>query len=178
MPIYDKGEYYLRISPPSGWSFEPSQVELNFDGKTDICSQGKDVNFVFKGFGITGKVSLAGRSGAKGVNVQLRSEDGSDIRRTTSDVNGIFSFTPIIPGKYIVSASHARWHFSKAEHTVVVESGNTELPANSLVVGGFDVVVKGFGAVNAGQMTAGFGVAIFRKKGVRFNFCFYFIFLL
>jgi hypothetical protein len=35
------------VSPPPGWSFEPNSVELNFDGKTDICSLGEDVNFVF-----------------------------------------------------------------------------------------------------------------------------------
>ena len=26
------------------------------DGKYDMCSQGKDINFTFKGFGIAGKV--------------------------------------------------------------------------------------------------------------------------
>jgi hypothetical protein len=30
---------------------------LNVDGRTDQCSQGKDINFVFKGFAITGRVS-------------------------------------------------------------------------------------------------------------------------
>lgn len=38
----------LKISPPPGWSFEPEQISVSFDGKTDVCSQGKDVNFVFK----------------------------------------------------------------------------------------------------------------------------------
>ncbi|XP_055379497.1 BOS complex subunit NOMO1 [Condylostylus longicornis] len=141
LPVYDKGEYLLEISPPPGWSFEPERVVLNFDGKNDICSQGKDVNFVFKGFGITGKVAIYGQSigGARDVNVELRSEDGSDVRKTKTDLNGVFSFTPIIPGKYIVKASHNSWYFSKSEHTVVVKSGNTELPENSLIVSGFNV---------------------------------------
>jgi hypothetical protein len=47
----------LQIEPPAGWSFEPKEVILNVDGTTDYCSQGKDINFVFKGFAITGKVS-------------------------------------------------------------------------------------------------------------------------
>jgi hypothetical protein len=47
----------LQIEPPAGWSFEPKEVILNVDGVTDYCSQGKDINFVFKGFAITGKVS-------------------------------------------------------------------------------------------------------------------------
>ena len=165
MPIYDKGEYVLRVSPPPGWSFEPEEFLLNFDGVNDVCSQGKDVNFAFKGFGITGKVALAGTTtaGAQGVTVELRAEDGSDVRQTVTDINGIFSFSPVIPKKYIVRATHKSWHFSKSEHTVVVISGNTELPANSLVVSGFDVSGR---FDTSGQETEGIGVAIFRKKGV------------
>jgi hypothetical protein len=47
----------FQIEPPAGWSFEPKEVILNVDGTTDLCSQGKDINFIFKGFSITGKVS-------------------------------------------------------------------------------------------------------------------------
>ncbi|KAH8331796.1 hypothetical protein KR074_012191 [Drosophila pseudoananassae] len=161
LPIYDKGDYLLSISPPPGWSFEPEQVELNFDGKTDVCSQGRDVNFVFKGFGITGQVALATGGGARDVDVELRSEQG-EVRRTKTDGTGIFSFTPIIPGKYVVKASHAKWHFSKAEHNVVVVSGNTELPANSLVVSGFDVVGR---FDTSSQLPGNLGVALYKKKG-------------
>ncbi|EDW47202.1 nodal modulator 3 [Drosophila sechellia] len=161
LPIYDKGDYLLSISPPPGWSFEPEQVELNFDGKTDVCSQGRDVNFVFKGFGITGQVALAAGGGARGVDVELRSEQG-EVRRTKSDANGVFSFTPIIPGNYVVKALHAKWHFSKAEHKVVVVSGNTELPANSLVVSGFDVVGR---FDSSSPLPGNLGVALYKKKG-------------
>jgi hypothetical protein len=45
------------VDPPRGWSFEPTEVALNVDGVTDDCSQGNDINFIFKGFGITGRVS-------------------------------------------------------------------------------------------------------------------------
>ncbi|XP_037715151.1 nodal modulator 3 [Drosophila subpulchrella] len=161
LPIYDKGDYLLSISPPPGWSFDPEQVELNFDGKTDVCSQGRDVNFVFKGFGITGQVALATGGGARDVDVELHSEQG-EVRRTKSDASGVFSFTPIIPGKYVVKASHSRWHFSKAEHNVVVVSGNTELPANSLVVSGFDVVGR---FDSSAQLPGNLGVALYKKKG-------------
>ncbi|EDW08984.1 nodal modulator 3 [Drosophila mojavensis] len=161
LPIYDKGEYLLSIAPPPGWSFEPEHVELNFDGKNDVCSQGKDVNFVFKGFGITGKVVLATGSGARDVDVELKSEQG-DIRRTKTDINGVFFFTPIIPGKYVVRASHARWHFAKAEHNVVVVSGNTELPANSLVVSGFDINGR---FDTSSQLPSNLAVVLYKKKG-------------
>lgn len=46
----------VQVDPPRGWSFEPTEVLLNVDGSTDACSQGQDINFSFKGFGITGKV--------------------------------------------------------------------------------------------------------------------------
>ncbi|XP_030379787.1 nodal modulator 3 [Scaptodrosophila lebanonensis] len=160
LPIYDKGEYLLSISPPPGWSFEPKQVPLTFDGKTDVC-QGKDVNFVFKGFGITGKVALSGGSGARDVDVELKSEKG-ELWRTKSDINGVFSFTPIIPGNYVLRASHANWHFSKAEHNVVVKSGNTELPNDALVVSGFDVNGH-FDA--SSQLPGNIGVVLYRRKG-------------
>ncbi|XP_073846910.1 BOS complex subunit NOMO1 [Musca autumnalis] len=160
LPIYDKGEYLLKISPPPGWSFEPEEVKLNFDGQTDVCSLGKDVNFVFKGFGITGKVAL-GSSGAKDVKVELKSEDGKDTRHTITDAKGIFSFTPIIPGKYVVKASHPKWYFEKSEHTVIVEGGNTVLAENSLVVSGFDVTGR---FDTFGQLGAGVGIALFKSK--------------
>ncbi|ALC41537.1 CG1371 [Drosophila busckii] len=161
LPIYDKGEYMLSISPPPGWSFEPEHVELNFDGKNDVCSQGKDVNFVFKGFGITGKVVLATGSGARDVDVELKSEQG-EIRRTKTDINGVFFFTPIIPGNYVVRATHAAWHFAKAEHKVQVVSGNTELPPNSLVVSGFNIN----GRLDASaQQLPNIALALYKKRG-------------
>lgn len=108
LPVYDKGEYVLKISPPPGWSFEPEQFDINFDGKNDICSQGKDVNFVFKGFGITGKIN--GISGnVKDVVVELRSSSGTDVRKTVSDINGVFYFTPVIPGQYTIKVQRNKY---------------------------------------------------------------------
>lgn len=108
LPVYDKGEYVLKISPPPGWSFEPEQFEINFDGKNDICSQGKDVNFVFKGFGITGKIN--GISGnVKDVIVELRSSSGTDVRKTVSDINGVFYFTPVIPDQYTIKVQRNKY---------------------------------------------------------------------
>lgn len=162
LPIYDKGEYILKVSGQGGWSFEPETIAISFNGETDVCSQGKDVNFAFKGFGITGKVALAGQiGGAKGVDVNLLSESGEPIRATTTDINGIYSFTPIIPGKYKIKASHGSWHFAKSEYNVVVSGGNTELPENSLVVAGFDVT--GVFQTN-GQALSKIGLALFKEK--------------
>lgn len=102
-----KGKYTLRVSSPRGWSFEPEKYDINHDGKTDFCSLGKDFNFMFKGFGITGKI--AGVIGdASGVSVQFRSSDGKDIRNTVSDAKGDFYFTPIVPGEYAMEVKREK----------------------------------------------------------------------
>lgn len=58
IPVYERGEYILKLLPPSGWSFEPTQIELNIDGETDPCTLNHDLNFLFKGFGLAGRVCL------------------------------------------------------------------------------------------------------------------------
>lgn len=75
------------------------------DGKNDLCAKGTDIDFSFKGFGITGRVeSQFSDSGPSGVTVELKSGDG--IRKTTTTQGGNFFFTPVYPGKYVVSISH------------------------------------------------------------------------
>lgn len=142
LPIYDKGLYTIRVASPAGYSFEPEEISLNFDGVNDICSQKKDVNFMFKGFGITGKVSIFNEpsDGAKGVTISLFNQKNQVISKTTSDEAGVFTFSPIVPGSYRVVASHNTWHFSKAEHSVSVTTGNTKLPDASLQVSGFNLI--------------------------------------
>ena len=110
LPVYDKGEYILKLEPPRGWSFEPSQVELTIDdSEKDLCSQGKDINFVFKGFGITGKVLSSSKviAGPKGVSVSLYDEyNKTHLATTITSEGGAFSFTPVQPGKYVLLATH------------------------------------------------------------------------
>lgn len=139
LPIYDKGSYVLKVLPPPGWSFEPDSVEINFDGETDPCSLEQDVNFVFKGFGITGRVELLGqKSGAAGLNVELL-QGGSVVKTVKTNSNGVFSFSPLQPGEYKVRAVHPTWYLGKSEATVKVTTGNTELPAGSFQVTGFNI---------------------------------------
>lgn len=47
---------YLQLQPPPGWSFTPTEISISVDGVTDFCSKGTDINFIFNGFGIAGKV--------------------------------------------------------------------------------------------------------------------------
>ncbi|XP_058830145.1 BOS complex subunit NOMO1 [Topomyia yanbarensis] len=163
IPLYDKGQYVLKVIPPPGWSFEPEQVAIKFDGTTDICSQGKDVNFLFKGFGITGMVEIYRHSvGAKGVQVELRSESNTKIGQTITDSNGIFSFTPIKSGKYVIRVKHDKWYFVQPEYGVTVTTGNTEIPPKSLVVAGFQVDGS---VVSDGQPFGNVGFLLYAEKG-------------
>lgn len=97
------------MEPLPGWSFTPTKVNLVVDGKTDLCSQSKDINFSFKGFGITGKVESFGTDseGPEGVKVELHTHN--EVRSTTTTTGGLFFFTPVYPGNYNVVISHPKY---------------------------------------------------------------------
>ncbi|KAG7311069.1 hypothetical protein JYU34_003929 [Plutella xylostella] len=166
LPLYEKGEYVLKVHPPAGWSFEPSQVELLVDGEIDRCSSGQDINFTFNGFGITGKVITAGQSeGPSGVSVQLVNDKG-DKRETVTAAGGEFHFTPVIPGKYTVKASHPKWKLEPSQTVVQVKEGNTVLAAGALAVKGYDVA----GSVSShGNPLAGLHVLLYSKENPKFR---------
>lgn len=111
LPVYSKGEYIIKLEPPRGWSFEPLEVAVQVDDlSTNLCSQEKDVNFIFKGFGITGKVVAAvsdKKSVPKGISVSLFDHKNKTLLGSTVTSNGgTFSFTPIQPGEYVLVAGH------------------------------------------------------------------------
>lgn len=167
LPLYDKGEYILRVAPPPGWSFEPSEVALNVDGVSDSCSQGKDINFFFKGFAVTGMVISAGeRTGPKGIKVELlsASDSGKNVQllTTMTTEDGNFLFTPVLPGNYIVQASHPSWKVSRNRVAVIVKNGNAEVPTNSLVIAGYDVSGK---VTSDGEPITGVSFVLFKKSG-------------
>ncbi|GLH02259.1 Nodal modulator 1 [Gryllus bimaculatus] len=142
LPVYDTGEYVLKIQPPAGWSFEPREVNVNVDGVNDVCSKQKDINFHFKGFAIVGKVASVGSNiGPKGVKVVLLPEGKEDpiIHETFTAEDGSFLFTPVPPGRYIVRASHSKWQLVKSSAPVVLSKGNADIGVGSLLVAGYDV---------------------------------------
>lgn len=106
------------------------------------------------------------KSGAKGVNVELQS-DTQGVRSTMSDANGVFYFTPVIPGPYTIKVNRDRWHFAQSAHKVIVETGNTELPDDYFIVDGFDVFGR---LLNAGQSQSNIGVALYAQKSVTETF--------
>lgn len=140
IPLYDKGDFVLKIEPPLGWSFEPTSVDIHVDGINDICTKGGDINFVFTGFSVNGKVLSKGQSlGPAGVLVALRNM-GSDvnIQVTATQTGGKFAFFRVLPGEYEISASHPTWILKEASTTVRVVNSNA-YAAGPLVVAGYNV---------------------------------------
>lgn len=69
IPIYDKGQYSIKISAPEGFHFgmtkgllpcihlvEPATFNVDFDDMHTTCNNGKDINFELTGFNVKGKV--------------------------------------------------------------------------------------------------------------------------
>ncbi|XP_064456551.1 BOS complex subunit NOMO1-like [Ornithodoros turicata] len=139
IPLYDKGEYVLRVEPPSGWSFEPSSVELTVDGSTDACSAGKDIDFTFQGFSILGKVVSQGEDvGPPGVTVQLLDSAGNVLQVDTTGEGGAYGFSRVLPGEYTVLAKHLSWDVQDPRLAVKVTEDNAVI-SKSPRVAGYDV---------------------------------------
>ena len=50
--------WFAQVVSPEGWSFDPSAVPVNIDKVNDECTLAKDINFVFSGFSVSGKVII------------------------------------------------------------------------------------------------------------------------
>lgn len=140
IPLYDKGDFVLKIEPPLGWSFEPTSVDLHVDGVSDICTKEEDINFVFTGFSVFGTVLSKGHLlGPAGVEVKLtRAGTDEKLQSVVTLPGGKFTFLKVLPGNYDITASHPSWTLEKSATTVQVS--NTNAPAgDQLLVGGYDV---------------------------------------
>ncbi|KAL3886602.1 hypothetical protein ACJMK2_026586 [Sinanodonta woodiana] len=137
IPLYDKGDFKLKVEPPQGWSFEPESIEVHIDGTTDKCSLGEDINFVFTGFSVYGKVTSKGQStGPAGVTLTLSKTGSSEILQTTiTSEDGSYKFSQVMPGEYTVRAARDSYRFEKAEATVKVENDNTDVVSNIIIAG-------------------------------------------
>lgn len=140
IPLYDKGDFVLKIEPPLGWSFEPTSVELYVDGISDICTKGGDINFVFTGFSVNGKVLSQGQSlGPAGVQVSLRNiGTEAKVQSTVTQPGGKFAFFKVLPGDYEILATHPTWPLKEASTSVHVTNSNANA-ARPLIVAGYNV---------------------------------------
>jgi hypothetical protein len=107
IPVYNKGNYQLKVFAPEGWVFESDTVELKIDGKNDACSRLEDVNFNLSGFTVSGRVRSGGdgkKDTSKGPNqlaLGLFNSAGKVISRTQTTERGTYEFK-VVPGEYII----------------------------------------------------------------------------
>ncbi|KAM9305783.1 BOS complex subunit NOMO3-like [Gastrophryne carolinensis] len=166
IPLYDKGDFILKIEPPLGWSFEPTSVPLHVDGVNDICTKGEDVNFVFTGFSVNGKVLSRNKDlGPADVQVSLRrAGSGTNLQTTVTQPGGKYYFNKVLPGQYEIVASHPSWTLKEAATAVQVINSNAHA-ANPLIVAGYDVSgsVRSDGEPMKGVMFLLFSTSINRE---------------
>ncbi|PWA55857.1 carbohydrate-binding-like fold protein [Artemisia annua] len=145
MPVYDKGSFVIKIKGPEGWSWDPHQVPVHVDHTG--CNNNEDINFRFTGFSISGKVvgAVGGGScsstngGPSNVNVELLDSSGNVVSSVLTSVAGSYSFINIIPGRYMLRASHNDLNIEvKGSTEVELGFGNIEVD-DIFFVSGYDI---------------------------------------
>ena len=132
IPIYDAGAYYLSVDGPQGWTFDTKVHRVEIE-KDKPCNNDEDLDFTVVGFSLSGWITGedgptcpghrpskntedGGRNGPAGVLVQISTESTSsspdtdfEPRTTMTGEGGLYVFPQILPGRYILSASHPTW---------------------------------------------------------------------
>ncbi|EFO22900.1 hypothetical protein LOAG_05586 [Loa loa] len=104
IPVYNKGDYSIRLFAPDGWFFEPSTFDLKVDGKNDLCTKGEDINFVLNAFAVEGMLRSGDGHGPADVALILIAENGTIVSESKTVANGAYRFRAS-PGKYLVSTA-------------------------------------------------------------------------
>uniref|UniRef100_A0A8C2Y474 Prealbumin-like fold domain-containing protein n=1 Tax=Capra hircus TaxID=9925 RepID=A0A8C2Y474_CAPHI len=116
IPLYDKGDFILKIEPPLGWSFG----KLTNNQVYFVLSKGQPL-------------------GPAGVQVSLRNTGtNAKIQYTVTQPGGKFAFFKVLPGDYEIVATHPTWPLKEASTTVRVTSSNANA-AGPLIVAGYNV---------------------------------------
>lgn len=138
VPVYDVGDYIIKVESASGWTFTPRELLLTVDGENDACTKGEDINFQFDGLTVKGSVVSAGETlGPSGVTVTL-SQGYKPIATVETDSNGGYSFSSIQPGDYLVSAIRNDLIFSTESIPATITTEDHDVK-DVLVVAGYDV---------------------------------------
>jgi len=139
IPVYDKGEYVIKVESEAGWNFSPAEQSVHVDGSTDACSNGQDLNFQFVGLTIGGAVLSAGDvTGPEGIVVHLK-RAGETVATTSSDVTGRYSFTSVLPGDdYVIEATREDFVFHRSSFPLVISAEDKEIK-ETITIAGYDV---------------------------------------
>eukprot|EP00698_Gefionella_okellyi_P005660 TRINITY_DN1512_c1_g1_i1.p1 TRINITY_DN1512_c1_g1~~TRINITY_DN1512_c1_g1_i1.p1 ORF type:complete len:1156 (+),score=295.52 TRINITY_DN1512_c1_g1_i1:71-3538(+) len=134
IPMYDSSAYTVVAVGPAGWQFSPERFALQAHHNTE-----EDVNFELTGFAYRGK--LASSCGGPVANVRVKlARDGFERSSETAQ-DGSFAFSDMLPGTYSLTVSRPGWSFSKAQQSVVIEWGGSEL-REAIQVSGYPVSAR------------------------------------
>lgn len=129
------GTYIVRVKGLPGWMFSPDQVKITCDRQH--CHGGEDVNFRLVGLQLTGKVGTAKSSASchasqeapSGVQIQLQPEDrrSSLEPKVTKSQQGSYQFKSLLPGRYVITASHDEWQLQPQQISHTLDLAHTEI---------------------------------------------------
>ena len=160
IPVYEKGEYVIKVAPPLGWKFSPAEQTIDINGVTDPCTTNQDIDFTFDGFGVVGRVVTEGTdSGPAGVTISLLGHSGEEVQSTVTGEGGSYVFTAVPGTDHRVRAAHPSWTFARAEGAVSMTGDNGQ--AEDIVVAGFDV--RGQVVADSGAAMAGVSVLLYGR---------------
>ncbi|VDP04826.1 unnamed protein product [Heligmosomoides polygyrus] len=103
IPVYNKGQYSLKVAAPEGWFFEPETVDFKLDGVNDPCTKNEDINFSLTGFSISGVVNGGSGTGPAGLYLSLK-RDGKVVDTAVTTEGGKYSFKAVAEVKDVKSA--------------------------------------------------------------------------
>ena len=81
---------------------------------------------------------------SSGVSITLRAKSNNNILKTTLTKNdGFYEFKEVLPGDYIIEATHHSWKFKKSEIQMTVSDDNIDITKdseNNLSIFGYEVI--------------------------------------
>ncbi len=120
---------------------EPNEIHFNVDGQTDPCTKNEDINFNFKGFGLSGKVITYGdfdnEYGPPNIDLKLiDSKKQLVVDQTQSLADGSYYFSNVMPGDYQIAAGqNSNLKFKQNSVNVVLSKENWSSKEDIIVAG-------------------------------------------
>ncbi len=122
---------------------EPNEIPITVDGQTDACTRNEDLNFHFKGFGLSGKCITYGdfinENGPSGIELKLIDKQSSSVvDRTFSLHDGSYYFSNVMPGEYQIDAHYPNLKFKQKRVNVVLSKENWS-SKDDIIVSGYSI---------------------------------------
>ncbi|EJW82695.1 hypothetical protein WUBG_06394 [Wuchereria bancrofti] len=167
IPVYNKGDYSIRLFAPDGWFFEPSTFDLKVDGKNDLCTKGEDINFVLNAFAVEGILRSGDGNGPADVALILIAENGTIVSEAKTVANGAYRFRAS-PGKYLVStAGNSTECIERGKVPVSITTSPIHVSPDLKISGHLLTVA----VLSKNHQVAGVTVALYSKIAVKLSYC-------